>query len=169
MLKDFYKLLVLTRGRHCLPPQPYVWFRNLIDCMGEALDIRVAYKSNLPIGAILTLRFRNTIYYKYGCSDAKFHNLGAMPALLWRTIQESKAAGSEEFDLGRSESTNKGLIAFKNHWASEHARFSYWRYPASNHVPLTEGWKLRLAKRAFACMPTRVLTLAGRLTYRHIP
>jgi hypothetical protein len=167
LLKDFYKLLVLTRRRHHLPPQPYVWFRNLLKCMGEALDIRLAYKDALPIAALLTLRFRNTTYYKYGCSNAKFHNLGAMPALLWRTIQEAKAAGSDELELGRSECENKGLITFKDHWAQEHAPLVYWRYPSSSPLSLMEGWKLRMVKRAFACMPNRVLTMTGRLIYRH--
>jgi len=168
LLKDFYNLLVLTRRRHNLPPQPYVWFRNLVDCMGEALEIRLACKGTLPIAALLTLRFRNTIYYKYGCSNSRFHNLGAMPALLWKTIQESKAEGSEEFDLGRSESQNKGLVAFKNHWASEHTHLIYWRYPCPDPPPLEDDWKLRIVKRAFACMPNRLLALAGRLMYRHI-
>ncbi len=168
MLKDFYNLLLLTRGRHNLPPQPYVWFRNLIDCMGEALELRLAYMGTLPIAALLTLRFRNTIYYKYGCSNSKFHNLGAMPALLWRTIQESKAAGFEDFDLGRSECQNKGLIAFKNHWAREHTCLVYWRYPCPDHLSFEDDWKLRIVKRAFACMPSRLLALAGRLMYRHI-
>jgi hypothetical protein len=167
MLRDFYKLLVLTRRRHHLPPQPYVWFRNLVDSMREALDIRVAYKGTVPIAAILTLRFRKTTYYKYGCSDARFHNLGAMPALMWTTIQASKAAGSEELDLGRSECQNQGLIAFKNRWARERSTIVYWRYPRSRRISLTEGWRLRMAKRAFACLPNRILSVMGRLFYRH--
>jgi Acetyltransferase (GNAT) domain len=167
MLRDFYKLLVLTRRRHHLPPQPYVWFRNLLDCMGESLEIRLAYRGVLPIAAILTLRFRNTTYYKYGCSDARFHSLGAMPALLWNTVQASKATGSKELDLGRSECQNKGLIAFKDHWAQKHSTVVYWRYPKSGRILLTEGWKLRMAKRAFACLPTKVLPIMGRLFYRH--
>ena len=168
LLQDFYKLLIHTRRRHGLPPQPYRWFQNLVDCMGKALEIRVAYKGYLPIAAILTLQFRKSVYYKYGCSDARFHGLGAMPALLWRALDESKAAGSEEFDLGRSECQNKGLIAFKNHWVRKPERLVYWRYPASTAAPSTEGWKLKIVKRAFACMPNGLLAITGRLMYRHI-
>jgi hypothetical protein len=168
LLRDFYNLLVLTRGRHHLPPQPYVWFRNLIACMGEALEIRLAYQGTTPIAAVLTLRFRKTVYYKYGCSDAMYHKLGAMPALLWRTIQESKAAGSEDFDLGRSDCENKGLVAFKDHLTRGRTRLVYWRYPPPRHPSTSEGWKLRMVKRAFACMPNRLLGVTGRLIYRHI-
>lgn len=168
MLRDFYNLLVLTRRRHHLPPQPYAWFRSLVDCMGEALEMRLAYTGSLPIAAVLTLRFRNTVYYKYGCSDAKYHNLGAMPTLLWRTIEESKAAGFEDFDLGRSGCEDKGLIAFKDHWVRDHSRLVYWRYPAPSRLSTREGWKLKMVKGAFARMPNRLLPVTGRLIYRHI-
>src|SRR5882762_3451087 len=32
LLKEFYTLFVMTRGRHHLPPIPHAWFRNLIRC-----------------------------------------------------------------------------------------------------------------------------------------
>jgi len=168
LLKDFYDLLVLTRGRQHLPPQPYLWFRNLVDCMNDALEIRLAYHAQIPIAAILTLRFRNTVYYKYGCSDAKFKHLGGMPFLLWKTIEESKAAGAEEFDLGRSESDNRGLILFKNHWAQGPTKLAYWRFPAPDTLVSEETRKLNMVKWVFACIPDRLLAATGRLIYRHI-
>lgn len=167
LLKDFYGLLLLTRRRHHLPPQPYVWFRNVLDCL-EGAEIRLAYKEQVPIAAVLTLRFRNTVYYKYGCSDRKFNNCGAMPLLLWKTIQASKAAGADEFDLGRSEGDAEGLLAFKDHWAPSRTQLSYWRYPALDTTGARERWKLRMAKRVFAFMPNKLLAVAGRLVYRHI-
>src|SRR5271157_227408 len=38
-----------------------------------------------------------------------------MPLLFWKAIQEGKERGAREFDLGRSEIDNPGLVAFKNH------------------------------------------------------
>jgi hypothetical protein len=42
LLEDFYDLLLLTRRRHGVPPQPRNWFRNLMDGFGERLKVRVA-------------------------------------------------------------------------------------------------------------------------------
>jgi CelD/BcsL family acetyltransferase involved in cellulose biosynthesis len=42
LLDAFYRLLILTRKRHGLPPQPKQWFQNLAECFGPALKIRVA-------------------------------------------------------------------------------------------------------------------------------
>jgi hypothetical protein len=167
LLKDFYDLLLLTRRRHHLPPQPYLWFRNLVDSMDDALEIRVAYTAQIPIAAVLTLRFRNMVYYKYGCSDVKFKHLGGMPFLLWKTIEESKMAGAEEFDLGRSDTDNAGLISFKNHWAAP-SELVYWRFPAPDTVGVTGARNPTIVKLGFACMPNRLLTTVGRLIYRHI-
>lgn len=168
LLKDFYALLLLTRSRHQLPPQPYVWFRNLADSMGSSLEIRVTYRDRVPTNAILTLRFRDIVYYKYGCSDARFKNLGAMPLLLWEAIQDAKAHGAREFDLGRSEIDNAGLITFKNHWVREHSELAYWRYPEPTSLAPEEGWKLSIVKHVFAWMPHRLLAMTGKLLYRHI-
>lgn len=168
MFRDFYGLLVTTWKRHRLPPQPYAWFRNLRDCMREALEIRLAYKGGLPIAALLLLRFKSTTYYKYGCSDAKFHSLGAMPALLWRTIEESKAAGSLELDLGRSELKNHGLITFKDHWTRECIDLVYRRYPAWDHMHVKDGSGTMIVKSVFAHMPEELLAFVGRMIYRHM-
>ena len=48
LLLIFYRLLILTRRRHGVPPQPLLWFRKLIDCLGEAVQIRVAFHGSRP-------------------------------------------------------------------------------------------------------------------------
>jgi len=166
LLKDFYTVFLMTRRRHRVPPQPYAWFRNLIDAMGSALEIRVAYQGNVPVAAILTLHFRKIVYYKYGGSNAEFKGTGAMALLLWNAIRDSKDGGAEEIDLGRSDVENKGLIAFKDRWTERRTEMVYWRYPAFDH--LAEGWRLRAARRIFAFMPQGLLAIAGRVLYRHI-
>ena len=70
----------------------------------------------MPIAAILSLQFRGRRLYKYGCSDARFNKFGAMPWLLWSAIVTGKSNGANEFDMGRTQEDNSGLLAFKNHW-----------------------------------------------------
>ena len=61
LLNDFYGLFLLTRRRQRLPPTPFAWFHNLICDLGGASEIRVAYKADLPIAAMLTLQFRDVL------------------------------------------------------------------------------------------------------------
>jgi Acetyltransferase (GNAT) domain len=167
LLGHFSKLLVATRRRQHLPPQPMKWFRSLIASFGASLKIRVALKNGLPIASILTLNYKNTVTYKYGCSDARWHPSGGMALLLWNTIQQAKAAGYEKLDLGRSDSNNEGLMAFKEHWGGIRSGLRYWRYP---NRPLSHEYlgKKIIVGRIVEASPDRLLTAVGNLFYRHI-
>jgi CelD/BcsL family acetyltransferase involved in cellulose biosynthesis len=173
LLDSFYRLYLLTRRRHQVPPLPRRWFRTLIDCFGEALNIRTASKAGHPVAGILTLRYKGTLVYKYGCSDAQFNNLGGMHLLFWRSIQEAKQEGLTFFDLGRSECENTGLITFKDRWGAIRSTLTYSRYVASRNAPDAytppgADWKLRFVKRVCAHAPDGLLSAAGNLLYKHI-
>jgi hypothetical protein len=168
LLKEFYALFVMTRGRHHLPPIPYKWFRSLIQFHGQALEIRLAYKDNSPVSAILTLRCKDAVYYKYGCSDTQFNRFGGIPWLLWSAISAAKRDGASKFDMGRTEEENASLLAFKNNWVSEPSRLVYWRFPGIPSLGSANNWKLKVAKHVFSSMPASLRTIAGNLIYRHI-
>lgn len=169
LLRDFYTLFVKTRSRHHVPPTPFKWFRNLIHCLEKGLEIRVAYQQETPIAAILTLRFRDVVHFKYGCSDARFNRLGATPWLLWRAIAAARLAGATGFDFGRTDESNKGLLAFKNHWSPQPRRLIYWRFPDNPFLlSPAQSWNLKMAKRALSFMPNALLRLTGKLFYRHV-
>jgi len=168
LLKEFYALFVITRDRQHLPPTPYAWFRNLIQSQGHAVEIRVAYKEETPVAAILTLRFRDVLYYKYGCSDVRFNKLGATPWLLWRSVSAAKFSGACEFDMGRTEEGNAGLLVFKKHWVPVPKQLVYWTFPNVSGVGSVSGWKVKMAKQVFSYVPRKLLAVTGRLIYRHI-
>ena len=136
--------------------------------MGKDVCIRIASKGSQPIAGIMTLDHGKKMVYKYGGSDVKFNNLGATPMLFWRAIKDAKDAGMEELDLGRSDLDNLGLITFKKRWSAACTTLTTWRTPAAIASPSFEHLKVRLAKAVCARLPDSVLTLAGRLLYRHI-
>jgi Acetyltransferase (GNAT) domain len=167
-LRKFYRLLLLTRRRHGLPPHPMTWFQHLMSCFRDDLTIRIAQKDGQPIAGILTLRHKNTLVYKYGGSDATFHSLGAMPMLFWKVIQEGKEQGVEEFDLGRSDIDNPGLTVFKEHLGATRSKLTYLRFGRRRFRITTADSHLRIARAAFRRMPERLAQAAGSLLYRHI-
>ena len=167
LLNHFYKLLIMTRRRQSVPPQPMKWFRSLITSMGDRLTIRVAFKGETAVASILTLSHKKTLVYKYGCSDDRFNNLGGTQLLFWKAIQEAKANGIEELDMGRSDTDNPGLVTFKEHWGAERSTVNYWRYPAKATEPRPEGL-IKYAKRVISVTPDRPLVMLGNLFYRHI-
>lgn len=168
MLRHFYRLALLTRRRQNLPPQPLAWFRNLINCLGDQLKIRLLFHSGRPAAGILTIRFQQTMTYKYGFSDPKFHRLGSMQLLLWRAIEEAKRQGLLEFDMGRSDWTNQGLITFKDRWGCNRSLITHLRYPEKRAKLESHDLAIRIARQLLALAPDRVLAAAGNLLYRHM-
>jgi CelD/BcsL family acetyltransferase involved in cellulose biosynthesis len=167
LLQQFYRLLVMTRRRQYLPPQPLAWFRGLIAAFGTDLKIRVASRNGSPLASILTLSHKKSMVYKYGCSDAAFNKFGGMALLFWKTIQEANGKGFEELDLGRSDTDNVGLIAFKEHWGAVGTELNYWTYP-SRLTQRPSNWEKNLVGRFVSVAPDFALKTIGRLLYRHI-
>ncbi len=168
IIAKFYSLLMRTRRRHQLPPQPIKWFENLAQSMGESIQYRISIKDNVPVAAIVTLIHRNSMIYKYGCSDERFHAAGGTPFLFWRMIQDAKSAGVPLLDLGRTDIDNAGLIRFKDEWGTRRTELRYYRYPAPAASKTSDGIAARVAKKIFANMPDVLLEITGKLIYRHI-
>src|SRR5690242_2164429 len=168
LLNEFYRLCCLTRRRHNVPPQPLPWFRNLISSFGDRIAIHAAFKGQNAIASIVTLRYGPTLVYKYGCSDAHFHNLGGMPLLFWKAIEYAKEHGLQEFDLGRSDLDNQGLIAFKRHLGAVQSTLIYRRRYAARHRAVAAARGRALAQRVIGHLPDVLLTAAGRLLYKHV-
>jgi hypothetical protein len=167
--QKFRHLLLLTRRRHKLPPQPAGWFRNIVDSLGEMVTIHLLSKGTIPVASILTLTYKKSVVYKYGCSDVQFNNLGGTPLLFWKVIQQAKVMGSEELDLGRSSYEDPGLIAFKEHLGGVSSELRYYRNPDPQmKVKSSNSGKSPLARRALARLPDPLLAAAGKLFYRHL-
>ena len=166
LLDAFFDLFVLTRKRHGTPPPPREWFVELMSSFGEAAKIRVAWKDGRAIASLITLQHRRTLVYKYGGSDPVFHNLGGVPFLFWRAIEDAKAAGLETFDLGRSDLGNTGLITFKERLGGIASTLTYFRCAARPRAagPATT----RRSSRVFSWLPKPLLVTAGRIIYRHM-
>jgi len=167
LLKDFYRLMVMTRRRQFLAPQPLAWFRGLIGSFGSELKIRVAYKDACPVASILTLAYKKTLTYKYGCSDARFNNLGGTQLLFWSAILQAKEQGFEELDMGRSDRVNPGLIAFKEHWGAVGNPITYWTCPPRSES-LPRWLRKEGIRKLISVAPDVALQAAGTLLYRHI-
>ena len=172
LLNHFYRLLQMTRGRHGLPAQPRKWFANLIQCCGDGVKIRVAFKDARPVAAMITARYKDTMVYKYGCSDTRFNRFGGMHLLFWNSIQEAKQAGLRRFDFGRTDADQKGLITFKGRWGAVESDLYYSRYSASasstHAFDLRAGqWKIKAAKFVVSHLPSSVVSGIGRVIYGH--
>ena len=150
-------------------PQPVAWFRNLITCLGDKVKIRVASKDGCPVASMLTLRHKQVLVYKYGCSDHRFNHLGGTLLFsFWKAIQGAKDDQLFEFDQGRSDCGTSGLIAFKDRWAAARSSLTYSKFPLRRSQSVTAATQAPIVKYLFARVPDRLLVAAGRVLYKHV-
>lgn len=168
LVDEFYELLLRTRMRQQLFPQPKGWFKNLLECMGNKLQVRVARKDGVPIAGLLTLRHGTSLVYKYGCSNERFHNLGGVPFLFWRLVEESKATGVEKIDFGRTDLDHAGLIAFKDRLGTSRKLLTYYRHAKIRTHGLAYLRHSRTIRQFFSLLPEAVSSAAGKMLYRHL-
>ena len=172
LLNAFYRLMVQTRSRHGVPPQPKQWFRSLVEAFGSHLQIRVAFSGEKAIASTMTIRHKDILIYKYGGSDIEYNKLGGMHLLYWNAIQDAKNWGLRTFDLGRTDADQTGLITFIRRWGSSESSICYSRFTGTGEVrhgfePSTPNWKMRAAKTFFRKAPNKLLPLVGDVLYRH--
>ena len=128
-LKHFYTLHCLTRKRHGLPPQPYKFFKimheNIIkDGYGF---IALGFWEKEVVAAQLYLNTGSNSIYKYGASNKKGIDLSASYLVMWESINFLKNSGAESLSLGRTVSTNHGLLQFKDSWGADRDELVYTR------------------------------------------
>jgi len=168
LLRKFRHLLLLTRRRHKLPPQPASWFENLAKCLGEKITFHLLSKDEIPVASIVTLMYKDSIIYKYGCSDSQFNNMGGTPLLFWKVIQQAKADGAKEFDLGRSGYEDPGLIAFKEHLGAASTELRYYRTPVPRSKNKSDKTETSIVRTTLSRLPDQLLSGVGEIFYRHM-
>jgi hypothetical protein len=173
LLQAFWEVYVPTRRRHRAPPQPIAWFRNLLAHFAGAATIRVAATQGIPIAAILTLQFRDSLVYKYGGSDTRYQSLGGTQFLFWRAIQEARGQGLRTLDFGRSDYANPGLILFKDRWGAHATDLVYTRFVSEvgsrgEYSSKGDYAHSRAIRNILSSLPNPLFSAAGALLYKHI-
>ena len=172
LARIFIVSLVITRSRQQIPPQPYAWFRTLIQSQGKALEIRVAYQDETPRRRSSHAAFqRRRLLQIWLFGRAIFKMFGGQ--CRGSCGMRLRHAKSNRSNMNLTWGAQKRITK-----ASPHSRIIgftspkttvYWRFPeTSRSLESADGWKLKMAKRAFSQMPNGLLTITGKLIYRHI-
>jgi hypothetical protein len=129
-VKTYFRLHCLTRKRHGVPPQPWVFFENIHKNLISADKGFVAladYQGKKIAGAVY-LTLGNSALYKFGASDLYYQNLRANNWVMLRAVRRLAEAGFRTLSFGRTEPENQGLIQFKSGWGGREESRDYFRY-----------------------------------------
>ncbi|MGH7996371.1 MAG: lipid II:glycine glycyltransferase FemX, partial [Opitutaceae bacterium] len=158
-VRDFHRLLVLTRRRHGVPPQPFSFFASV---QRHALAtnngwVVLARHDDRPVAGAVYLHFGKAVLYKYGASDEAFQHLRGNNLVMAEAIRRFAGQGFATLNFGRTDLANEGLRKFKLSWGTAEHPVSYFRHllPSGIFLAATPPSSGRLA-RVFHFVPNPV-------------
>jgi hypothetical protein len=169
-ISEFYRLNCMTRRHHGLPPQPFNFFKKVLDHIilsDQGILLLASYKGKIIAGAVF-FHFGDNALFKYGASDMRFQLLRANNLVLWKAIRWCIEKNLLSVSFGRTWPKHKGLRQFKRGFCSIEEVANYYRYDLGRETFMA-NWSRdeeRLGK-IFHRMPIPVLRIIGTLLYRH--
>jgi len=170
-MKAYYELHCLTRKKHELPPQPFRFFKKIHEhILSKELGfIIIAYHKGEAIAGAVYMHFGKHVIYKYGGSNSTYDHLNGNYLVQWSGIEWAAQNGFDWLSLGRTDPENKGLIQYKNGWASSSRPLAYYKFDLGQEEFINnKGKLLHYATHLFKRMPLPVLKMAGSFLYPHI-
>ena len=170
-ISQYYGLHCLTRQRHGIPPQSFLFFRKIYEhILFPGLGtVIIASKDGIPVSGAVYFHFGGKALYKYGASDPEMFGLNANFLIQWKGIEWAKEKGCTTLSLGRTHPGNNGLLQFKDGWGGEKRLVNYYTYNVENST-FVSGSKNE-GSQGYAIlrkMPIPVLRALGSILYPHM-
>ena len=166
LTEKYYELHLATRRRLGLPVQPHrffcqLWQRMIDNKLGHVCLVHAGSKA---IAGALFLRWKQTLMYKFGASDARFWSLRANNLLFAETITWVCENGVEHFHFGRGELEATSLHCFKLGRGAQQSSLRYTMLASA--TPRVTALPM-FARNAFRHSPRWVTRAVGEALYRY--
>jgi lipid II:glycine glycyltransferase (peptidoglycan interpeptide bridge formation enzyme) len=170
-VREFHGLLCITRKRHGVPPQPFVFFANIqrhILAQNHGWVVLARHGGVAVAGAVF-FHSGTTALYKFGASDEKHQHLRGNNLVMWTAIKRYAQQGFEAMSFGRTALENVGLRRFKLNWGTQEYPIDYVQFDLRAHrfVSGRDDYSGRYT-RVFRFLPIPVARLIGAALYRHV-
>ena len=173
-LREVYRLYVLNRRQHGIPPQPFALYQAIARSLtGEGgrpeVILHLANLEGVNIASLVTIRYRGVATAKYEGIDPQYRSAMPIHPLLWTSIREAAEAGDHTYDLGRTAMDNVGLSDFKRRWGTRQEEVPYLYYPDSAGLSVVrrDSLKYRVFTGLFQRLPAGATAYLGGRIFRH--
>ena len=169
-LAAFYRLYVMNRRHHGIPPQP----RRLLDLVFERMTaepravMHVMEYDNKIVSGLINIRYGGVTYAKFVGIDDAYGRTVPVQTLHWKCIEAAAESGDASYDWGRTAADNKGLNDFKSRWADP-AALPYFFKPPVEGLSIVSGKsvKYRLFTSLMRRLPLGMAVQVGSRIFRH--
>lgn len=170
-LDVFFRLFARTRKELGLPIPPITLFTNMWHSMyPRTLVLYIAEHHQRPVGALLALRFRDTVSFEYLGYLEREQHLRPGHLLYYTAIEKACEEGYALVDFRKTPAGSEGLLQFKRRWGTEERDIAYFYYPSiPKHGTAGNGaLKRKLFSLVNRPLPFVLARQLGRVIYRYM-
>ena len=170
LMRSYYRLHVLTRRRHGLPPQPWSFFENqhryLVE-RGHGFVVIAKARNRAVAGAVYYHTAKQALY-KFGAADAAFSSVRPSNLVMAEGIRHLIENEFQTLHFGRTSESNRGLARYKRGWGAIEDTLHYYRYDLRGERWVASSPGRAESSKLFRYMPLMVNRFLGKLLYPHL-
>jgi len=131
----FFKIYSTSVRNHGTPVFSKKYFRLLKDVFKNQCELRVVYKGNVAVSAVMSFYFRDEVLPYYGGGLLAARRYHAFDFMYWDLMQSVCQKGIRIFDYGRSK-MGTGSYSFKKNWGFVPKKLPYqYRLVRADEMP----------------------------------
>jgi len=163
LLDEFYGVFSINMRDLGSPVHGKAFFREILESFGKAARLTLVRKGGAPIGGLVSLAFKDTVYVPWASCLRQHAPLCPNMLQYWETIRRANKDGFRRFDFGRS-TRGSGTYRFKRQWGAEEVQL-YWYTIPLNGRQMTrvsrEGNTWALMSRLWRRLPVGTSQILG--------
>jgi len=163
LVPDFYSVFIRNMRDLGTPALGIEFFKHIVRLHGNAADVLVLYKEDIPISGAVALTYRKTMEVPWASSIRQYFSLLPNALLYWTLLQKCISRKLDFFSFGRS-TIDSSTFKFKAQWNSETIILNYQSiaFGKESYTDLTpRNPKYRLAIRLWKKLPIALAKIIG--------
>ena len=169
-VNDFYRIYIQMRKELCLPPQPFLFFKNMWTELNPHYHIElllVEYNREI-IAGMWILKNRWLYSFEYLARPCKNDHLRCTHFLYWQGINRAIESRIAVVSFSRTSSMNSGLDLFKRRWGTDVVLYHDLVYPACEVKPRDDKPLFKIMQKISPSLPLPIFRFLGEIIYKHI-
>lgn len=169
-VEDFYHIYIQMRKEICLPPQPFLFFKNMWTELNphNHIELLLAEYNRKVIAGMWVLKNRWFYSFEYLARAGKNDRFRCTHFLYWQGIRRAIESKIPIVSFCRTSARNTGLDLFKRRWGTDVVPCYDLIYPDSEVKPREENTLFKIMQKISPALPLPLFRLLGEIIYRHI-
>jgi len=167
---DFYRIYIQMRKELHLPPQPFIFFKNMWNELypHNHVELLLAEHDNKVVAGMWILKNRWLYSFEYLARACKNDRLRCAHFLYWHGIKRAISRNIPVVSFSRTSTRNTGLDLFKRRWGTRVVPYHDLVYPGIEEKHREDKHLFRIMKKVSPTLPLPLFRILGEIIYRII-